>query len=87
MTIHVHIDRLVLDGFSLEQRDGAFVHAEVERELTRLLGKADLATQLRSSRIDPQAQTAELPLPKQIRPTALGQQVARCIYNGIGAMK
>lgn len=38
MTVHVHIERLVLDGFALSRREAAQVRHAVESELGRLFG-------------------------------------------------
>jgi hypothetical protein len=38
VNVHVHIDRLVLDGLPLTHRERERLHAGVEQELARLLG-------------------------------------------------
>ena len=38
MSIHLHIDRLVLEGLPLSPTDGPLLQAALESELTRLMG-------------------------------------------------
>jgi hypothetical protein len=43
MTVRIHIDRLVLDGFALTAGQGRQVQAAVERELSRLVANAGVS--------------------------------------------
>ncbi len=84
MNIHLHIERLILDGLPVETRDGGIVRSAVEVELTRLLSAGGLAKSLATG-----GAFASLPAntmqASDARPQPLGQQIARAVYSGIGA--
>jgi hypothetical protein len=83
MNIHLHIERLILDGLPVEGRHGSHVQAAVEAELTRLLGENGLAADLQAGATIPSLHADGLPFINS-QPAQLGTQIARSVYSGIG---
>lgn len=84
MTIHVHIDRLVLDGFSLAPSDATLVHAAVERELVRLVASRGLAVHPATGGAFASVTGGALRGAPTTRPAALGVRIAGVVYSAIG---
>ena len=82
MTIHLHIERLVLDGF--DAGDPRQLQAALQAELTRLLAQGGLAPALVGG-----TRLASLTLAPATVQTAMGEstgrQIAAAVYGGIGA--
>jgi hypothetical protein len=79
MSIQVTIDRLILEGIELSQRERPLLETAVTTELARLLAENGLPHQagvaFRERPANPIQVTAD--------PVQLGQQIARSIYGGI----
>jgi hypothetical protein len=84
MNISVHIERLILDGLPIAQRDRARLQAAIEEELSRLLTEGALAVDLRASGMLPRRTGGALELTSDEEPRLLGQRIARAVYGGIG---
>jgi hypothetical protein len=84
MNIHVHIDRLVLDGLPLAPADGQRVQAAFEAELGRLLAAEGPRSHLRVGGMVPSLPAGDLRLAHQSDPASLGHQLAGAVYEGIG---
>lgn len=84
MNINLHIERLVLDGLPLEQREGPHLQAAVEQELTRLLVGGRLATQINSGGPLTSVKGGSIHLAEGVGPTGLGEQIAAAVYGGLG---
>jgi hypothetical protein len=84
VTIHVHIDRLVLDGFSLAQSDGALVHAAVQHELVRLLAQRGFTPALATGGAFASIAGGTVRAGSTTRPAALGEGIAAAVHSGIG---
>jgi hypothetical protein len=84
MKISVHIERLVLDGLSLERRDGPAVQAAVERELAYLFNSGALAPALLSSNAVPSLRAASIELQETVSPKQLGRQIAAAVHESLG---
>ncbi len=82
--IHLHIERLVLDGLPIEHGQGPHVKAAVEAELTRLLTENGLAAELQSGGALPRLNANAIQLPPGGSPAQIGQQIAQSVYGGIG---
>jgi hypothetical protein len=87
MKIELHIERLILDGLSLETRHGPLVRAAVERELTRLIAAHGLGHEQQSGGAVPRVRASGIRLSNEAHPTRLGQQIARSVYSGIGGRR
>ena len=84
MKIHVHIERLILDGLPIGPSGGSRVQAAVEAELARLLTEGNIAQAWPSGGAVPTVPAAPIQLPVGARPAEIGGQVARSVYGGIG---
>ena len=84
MNIHVHIERLILDGLPVERSQGLLVRAAVEQELTRLLAAHGLSDELRLGGALPRVKGDALSIGRETHPARLGRQIARALYAGIG---
>lgn len=83
MNIHLQIERLVLDGFSLDARERRQLQAALEHELGRLLGEG-LA--LPSGAGGAQARLRGQPVRQSggADPAGMGRQLAASLYRGMG---
>jgi hypothetical protein len=89
MTIHVHIDRLVLEGVPVSTAQGPVVQAAVEAELARLLTLADGGgprVAWTSSTV-PRVQAPGVELAARERPDSIGRRVARSVHAGLRGMR
>ena len=84
MNIELHIERLILDGFSLTRSQGGLVQHAVEAELTRLLADAGLSPTLQAGAALAYVPASAIELGSGNNPTDLGQQIAQSVYGGIG---
>lgn len=85
MNINLHIERLVLDGLPMEQREGPHLQAAVEQELTRLLADGRLNPQLNSGATLASVKGGSIQLTERASTSGLGQQIAAAVYGGFGA--
>jgi hypothetical protein len=83
MTIHLHIDQLVLDGLPVETCDAAVVQAAVEMELTRLFTNGAIAPGLRTGGARASVPSQGIRLTGNETPAIVGQQIGRAVYGGI----
>jgi hypothetical protein len=89
MKIHVHIERLILDGLPLGPGGGARVQAAIEAELARLLTaggtvEGSIAQTWPTGGAVPSVPAAPIQLSTGVRPAEIGGQIARSVYGGIG---
>jgi hypothetical protein len=82
--IHVHIERLVLDGLPVWHSQRPLLQAAVEAELTRLLAADGLAPNLQAGGALPSVPVRGIQLTSEGNPHTLGQQIAQAVYGGIG---
>lgn len=84
MNITLHIERLVLEGFSLSAQEQQLLETAVSAELTRLLATSGLGERWMSGTAVSaiQAGTIQLTTPKN--PTQLGGQIAQAVYRELG---
>jgi hypothetical protein len=80
MKVNLHIDRLVLEGFS--KAEGRTIGATLERELGHLITAGGLPPHLKGGAPIPHLDTGTLNLSPQTRPHAVGRQLARQVYGG-----
>lgn len=84
MNIHLHIERLILDGLPIGAGQGALVQAAVEAELSRLLVQGGIAPSLQSDGAVPSVRAEAIQLTAQSTPAQMGQQIAHSVYAGMG---
>jgi hypothetical protein len=85
MNIRVHIERLILDGLNVEAGDGAGVQAAVEAELEQLVTAGGLAPGLMKDAHLHSVNGGSLRVSRGQSATALGGEIARSVYGGVGA--
>ncbi|MBE9571475.1 MAG: hypothetical protein IMF11_12670 [Proteobacteria bacterium] len=83
MKINLHIDRLVLDGISVESHQQAMFKANLETELGRLLAQNGIAPDLQSGGAFNAIRTDSIDVGEKNEPSHLGRQIARSVYGGI----
>lgn len=83
MNIHLHIERLILDGVLVERNQASHVQAAVEAELSRLLSAHGLAADLQGGGAVPNVRANGIQLADD-NPIQIGTQVAQSVYTGIG---
>lgn len=79
MSIHVHIERLVLEGLDARPGQGPVIGAALEQELARLLATQGLDAA--SSRSEPHLPAGELHLGSPSDPPSLGRQIGGALYH------
>ena len=84
MNISIHIERLILDGLPIAQRDRVRLQSAIEEELARLLTAGSLVIDLRTSGTLSCLTGGTLELTNKEDPHLLGQRIAHAIYGGIG---
>lgn len=84
MRIRLHIEHLVLDGLPVTAAQGAQVKAALETELGRLLSAHGVAREFQSGAALPSVNAAAMQAPRGAAPGALGTQIARSIFSGVG---
>ena len=82
-SIHVHIERLVLDGLPLTNGQGRLVQAGVEAELARLLGAdtGGMSPDLRTGGATPSVRAGDFPLRENSSPAQIARQIADTLVN------
>ncbi|HUH61504.1 MAG TPA: hypothetical protein VLZ50_00850 [Terracidiphilus sp.] len=82
MRIHLHIDRLRLDGVPVEQPHA--LRAALEAELKRKLAEGGLAAEFRAGTAVPRASGGAIGIERKSGAAQLGRQIAGAVYHGIG---
>lgn len=82
--IHLHIERLILEGLPVERSQGSHVQAAVEAELARLLSMNGLGEQFQSSGAVPSVRAPGVQLTDNSSSIQIGQQIAQSVYGGLG---
>ena len=83
MTIHVHIERLVIDG-EAGPADAARIRRGLQRELTRLLRAGGLSHEVRNGAALPSVRGGSIEHGTDRSRASLGSRLARPVYEGIG---
>jgi len=84
VNIHLHIERLVLDGLNIGPGQGSQVKAAVEAELSRLLTEGGLAPALQVNGAMQNVRANSIQTSGNTNPSRLGQEISRAVYGGIG---
>lgn len=82
--IHVHIERLVLDGINLSPGDLPRFQAAVQHELGRLVGERGIAPNLHRGGAVDSVSGGTVQVANRQQPGQLGLQVAGAVCKGIG---
>lgn len=84
MKVHLHIERLILDGLPIERRDAPLVQATVEAEIARLILTEGVAPSLLSGGAIYAQPASSISVTSETTPAELGAQIARSVYGGLG---
>lgn len=85
MSVHVHIEHLVLDGLPVGAADGPAVQAAVQAELARLLGGGGLGDAYRQGGALAHVRGADVRMDLSASPEALGRQIAESLHGSLRA--
>ena len=83
MTIHLHINRMVIDGLSLSPLDHHQVKAAVEAELGALLLTQGLGGRIENDGVISSVSGNVIEQQRNQSPTSLGRQIAHSVYGGL----
>jgi hypothetical protein len=87
MKIHLHIDRLILEGLPATSRQGPQIRSAIQEELTRLLEAHDLSEELRGGISVPRIRAGTMQVGAESQPVKLGTSIARAVHEGLGNAK
>ena len=87
MKIHLHIDRLILEGLPVNSRQGPQIGSAIQEELTRLLEAHGLSGGLRRGISVPRMRVGTLQVSAESQPGKLGTGIARAVHEGLGSAK
>jgi hypothetical protein len=83
MNVHVHIERLVLDGLPVEAGSGAAVRAAVEAELAELITEHGLGSGLQRGGAHACMRGGNIAMCAGPDPDALGKQIGGAVHRGL----
>ena len=83
MNINLHIERLILDGISVESHQRPLLEASLETELGRLLAQNGIASGLQRGGAFNAIQTDSIDVGEKNEPSHLGRYIAWSVYGGI----
>jgi hypothetical protein len=87
MKIHLHIDRLILEGLPATSRQGPQIRSAIQEELTRLLEAHGLSEELRGGISVPRIRAGTMQVGAGSQPGKLGTGIARAVHEGLGSSK
>lgn len=82
--IRLHVERLVLDGLDVDPRDEPRLREALQAELGRLLAERGLSPELAAGGARPALAGEPLETRSGERADALGTDLARSVYAGLG---
>lgn len=83
MKIHVHIERLVLDGLPVDRHSAPMIQEAVQAEVKRLFADSGASQSLLSGGSVPSLRTAPVHFASQSQPEAVGHKVANAVHGGL----
>lgn len=83
MNINLHIERLILDGISIEQHQRPVLKTALEAELGRLLANNGIASDLQRSGALHSLRAGSMEVENNGEPSHLGQQIAQAVHGGL----
>jgi len=82
MKIHVHIERLVLDGLPVDRHSASLIQEAVQAELSRLFAESGASQSLLSGGAIPSLRTAPIQIAPQSKPNSFGHNIAEAVHGG-----
>jgi len=83
MSLHLHIDRLVLEGTNLTSRDRARLDSEFCAALTQMLQNRELHPALARGLATPSLPASTFPMPATPDPSLMGQHIAQNLAGSL----
>lgn len=83
MNIHLHIERLVLDGVPVPPEQRPHLQAAIESELSRLLSDGSINAELQAGASLHSIRAEQIRLSSDSPPAEIGRQIAGAVYGGI----
>jgi len=83
MSVHLHIDRLVLDGIDLGVHDQAVLRDAAATELATLLRGRALPDAIGGGMSVPTVRGADISVTRDASAEQIGAAIARSVYGGI----
>jgi hypothetical protein len=87
MTVHIHIERLVLDGMTMTAGESQRLQTAVQHELGRLVAIDGLDLGMKSGGAVPRTQGTHFNPPNGASTKVLGRHIAQSVHGGIGRSK
>lgn len=84
MNINIHIERLVIDGFSVEPHQRADLKASVEAALSQQLVSQGIGSTMQSNNNCKSVKGGSISIENISTPASLGHQIGNAVYMGIG---
>jgi len=85
MSIHLHIEHLVLDGFAVDAAQGPAVQAAVQAEVSRLLAEHGLGDGFRQGGATEYVRGPDFRAPAAPGPGPLGREIGGAIHRSLGS--
>lgn len=83
MNIHLHIERLVLDGVPVPPDQSPHLQAAIESELSRLLSAGAIAAEFQVGASLNLIRAGHIQLSSDSGPAEVGRQIAGAVHGGI----
>jgi len=83
MTLRIHVDRLVLEGFDYSAKDTARLESTLRAELAHRLSLGGVSDELRAGGSVDALRPAHISLPEKPSAAQSGRAIAGAIYRGI----
>jgi len=84
VNVHLHIDRVVLDGVSIAAADRAQFRVAVERELAGLLRRGGIAHEVEAASSLASVRATPISIAPAASAADVGRSVASSVFRGIG---
>lgn len=85
MKIHLHIERVQLDGVPAERPD--LVRDALQTELARRLVESGLAPELHARTMVPRVSGGTMRVERMAHSAQIGRQIAAAVHRGIGGSR
>jgi len=83
MTLRIHIDRLVLEGFDYSPREVAALESALGRELSHRLNTIGVSRELLGGGSVDAVKVGDISLPQKPSSGQSGRAIARAVHGGI----
>jgi hypothetical protein len=83
VNIHLHVERLILDGVNMNPYQYRLLAASLERELVRFLTRHGIGSGVRGGGAFETIRTNSATALETSEPSRLGRQIARSLHGGL----